>query len=150
MILVIQRVRSSKVVVENETVGSIGRGLMILLGVEKGDGKAEVEYCAKKCAELRIFPDDQDKMNRSLIDIGGEALVVSQFTLPGKVAKGRRPSFDSAMPGDEAEPVYNDFVKQMEALGIKTATGTFAAMMDVHIINDGPVTFIVESKNRTK
>ena len=150
MILVLQRVKDSKVVVDGTTVGAIGRGVMILLGIEKGDGRDEIEYCARKTVELRIFPDDEDKMNLSLQDINGEALVVSQFTLAGKVAKGRRPSFDNAMPGDEAETLYEEFVKELEKHGIKTASGTFAAMMDVHLVNDGPVTFIIESKGRRK
>ncbi|MBN2134368.1 MAG: D-tyrosyl-tRNA(Tyr) deacylase [Acidobacteria bacterium] len=148
MILVIQRVRNSKVVVEEQTVGEIGGGILILLGVEKNDGEEEVKYCARKAVELRIFPDEEQKMNLSLLETGGEALIVSQFTLAGKVAKGRRPSFDNAMVGAEAEKLYEDFVNEIKSYSIKTATGTFAAMMDVHLINDGPVTFIVESRNR--
>ncbi len=150
MILVLQRVRSSKVIVESETIGSIERGVMVLLGVEKGDGEEEIKYCAKKSVELRIFPDNEKKMNLSLLDISGEALVVSQFTLPGRVGKGRRPSFDNAMPGEEAEKIYERFIDELRSHGVKTETGKFAAMMDVHLVNDGPVTFIVESKNRQR
>jgi D-tyrosyl-tRNA(Tyr) deacylase len=150
MILVIQRVKEANVTVDGEIIGSIGKGLLILLGVEKDDGKPEAEYCARKTVELRIFPDSEQKMNLSLAEVEGEALVVSQFTLAGKVEKGRRPSFDNAMSGSEAEELYEYFVKGLRKLGIRTSTGKFAAMMDVRLVNDGPVTFIVESKNRKK
>jgi D-tyrosyl-tRNA(Tyr) deacylase len=150
MILVIQRVTESKVIISGETAGSIGRGVMILLGIEKGDGEEEIKYCARKTVELRIFPDEERRMNLSLLDVNGEALVISQFTLAGKITKGRRPSFDNAMPGDEAKKLYKRFVEEMRAYGIKTETGEFGAMMDVHLINDGPVTFILESKNKRK
>ena len=146
--MVIQRVKSAKVEIERKTTGEIGRGILVLLGVEKSDGKEEVAYCARKTAELRIFPDNEHKMNLSLLEISGEALVVSQFTLPAKIAKGRRPSFDNAMPGKPAEDLYLEFVEEMRKLGIKTETGEFGAMMDVSLVNDGPVTFILESRNR--
>jgi len=148
MILVIQRVLESNVTVADETVGAIGRGVLVLLGIENGDGEEEIKYCTRKTVELRIFPDDEQKMNRSLLDIKGEALVISQFTLAGRIAKGRRPSFDRAMPGEEAEKLYQRFVEEMRSHGVKTETGEFGAMMEVHLINDGPVTFILESKNR--
>jgi D-tyrosyl-tRNA(Tyr) deacylase len=150
MILVIQRVKSSEVIVDGRSVGKIGKGVMVLLGVEIGDWLDEVKYCAKKTAELRIFPDAENKMNLSLLEINGEALVVSQFTLAGVIEKGRRPSFIKAMPGKGAEDLYLQFVREMRELGVKTETGEFGAMMDVHLINDGPVTFILESKDREK
>lgn len=150
MIAVIQRVIHSKVEVESKTVGEIGRGVLILLGVEKGDSPAEAAYCASKTAELRIFPDGDQKMNLSLLDVKGEALVVSQFTLPAKIDKGRRPSFDNAMPGKAAEDLYLEFVDVLRKLGITTETGEFGAMMNVSLVNDGPVTFILESRNRDK
>jgi len=148
MIAVIQRVLNAKVEIEGRITGEIGRGILVLLGVEKSDGKEEVEYCARKTTELRIFPDNEHKMNLSLVDIKGEALVVSQFTLPAKITKGRRPSFDNAMPGKSAEDLYLEFVKELKKLGIKTETGEFGEMMDVSLVNDGPVTFILESRNR--
>jgi len=148
MILVIQRVKKSEVTVGVEIVGSIGAGMLILLGVEKDDGEEEMRYCARKAVELRVFQDEEKKMNLSLLDIQGEALVVSQFTLAGKVAKGRRPSFDNAMTGDEAENIYNSFVNEIKSYNIKTETGKFAAMMDVQLVNDGPVTFIIQSRKK--
>jgi D-tyrosyl-tRNA(Tyr) deacylase len=148
MIAVIQRVLNAKVEIEGRITGRIGRGILVLLGVEKTDGAKEIQYCARKTAELRIFPDNEHKMNLSLLDIEGEALVVSQFTLPAKIAKGRRPSFDNAMPGKSAEDLYLEFVKELKKLGIKTETGEFGEMMDVSLVNDGPVTFILESRNR--
>jgi D-tyrosyl-tRNA(Tyr) deacylase len=148
MIAVIQRVLNAKVEIEGRIAGEIGRGILVLLGVEKSDGMDEAVYCARKTAELRIFPDNENKMNLSLLDIKGEALVVSQFTLPAKIEKGRRPSFDNAMPGKPAEDLYREFVEEMRKLGIKTETGEFGAMMNVNLVNDGPVTFILESRNR--
>jgi D-tyrosyl-tRNA(Tyr) deacylase len=135
MITVIQRVLKAKVEIEGRNVGEIGRGILVLLGVEKSDGAEEVEYCARKTAELRIFPDKEHKMNLSLLDIGGAALVVSQFTLPAKIARGRRPSFDSAMPGKPAEDLYLAYVEELR---------------NVSLVNDGPVTFILESRDRIK
>lgn len=148
MIAVIQRVLNAKVEIEGRISGEIGLGLLVLLGVEKSDGPEEASYCARKTAELRIFPDGEQKMNLSLLEIGGEALVVSQFTLPAKIAKGRRPSFDNAMPGQAAEDLYLAYVNELRKLGIKTGTGEFGAMMNVSLVNDGPVTFILESRNR--
>lgn len=143
---VIQRVSSSKVTVDNKAVGSIGVGLNILLGVQKGDTKDDIGKLVNKIINLRIFKDENDKMNLSLLDIDGEALVISQFTLAGNIKKGRRPSFDSSEKPEIAKELYEEFVKEISNAGIKTQTGEFGAMMDVEIHNDGPVTFIVESE----
>ncbi len=141
----IQRVSQASVTVDGEVVGQIGAGLLVLLGVGPEDGDAEVRWMADKCAELRIFEDDDGKMNRSLLDIGGAMLVVSQFTLLGDCRKGRRPSFIAAAPPEHAEAIYNQFVQHVQSRGIETATGTFRAHMDVALVNDGPVTLVIES-----
>lgn len=146
MIAVVQRVSSASVEVGNKIISEIGRGLVVLLGVAKGDGESDSDYLADKLLNLRIFEDDAGKMNRSLLDIKGEALVVSQFTLLGDTKKGRRPGFDLAAPPDLAEPLYERFVAKVKASGIKVSKGIFGAKMLVRINNDGPVTFIVESK----
>lgn len=143
---VVQRVTASEVRVGNEMVGHIGRGLLVLLGVSRTDEEKEADYLADKIAHLRIFEDDQGKMNRSLIEKGGEAMVVSQFTLLGDCRKGRRPSFVEAAPPDKAEKLYEYFVNQLKLKGISVATGRFQAMMAVSLVNDGPVTLILESK----
>jgi D-tyrosyl-tRNA(Tyr) deacylase len=143
---VIQRVSSSKVTVDNKVVGSIGVGLNILLGVQKGDTKDDIGKLVNKIINLRIFKDENDKMNLSLLDIDGEALVISQFTLAGNIKKGRRPSFDSSEKPEIAKELYEEFVKEISNAGVKTQTGEFGAMMDVEIHNDGPVTFIVDSE----
>jgi len=145
MKLVIQRVSSAAVRVEGETVGSIGLGLMVLVGLEKSDGEADVEKAARRLATLRVFEDDQGKMNRGLDEVGGKVLAVSQFTLAGSIRKGRRPSFDGAMPGGEAEPLFDRFVEHLRGHGIEVETGVFGAMMEVELVNDGPVTLIWES-----
>jgi D-aminoacyl-tRNA deacylase len=144
--IVLQRVREACVEVEGQTVGRIGRGICLLVGVEKGDGEADAEYLARKCVELRIFPDAQGKMNLSLAEAGGEVLAVSQFTLAGSVRKGRRPSFDGAEEADRAAGLFDHFVGAVEAFGVTVATGVFQAMMEVRLVNDGPVTFILESR----
>jgi D-tyrosyl-tRNA(Tyr) deacylase len=141
---VIQRVTSSSVVVGGETVGAIGRGITVLLGVEKGDNEAAADWLAAKICDLRIFSDQADKMNLSLRDVGGSLLVVSQFTLAGNCAKGKRPSFDSAAPADEGKRLYEYFVAAARNLGVAVQTGTFQADMQVALVNDGPVTFILE------
>ena len=123
---------------------SIEKGILALVGIEKGDTFEQVEKAAKKIANLRIFPDENDKMNRSLIDIEGEMLIVSQFTLCGDCKKGTRPSFDKSAPPEIANNLYEAFVTEINKYGIKTQTGKFAAMMDVALINDGPVTFMIE------
>ncbi|MGZ5496229.1 MAG: D-aminoacyl-tRNA deacylase [Candidatus Aminicenantales bacterium] len=147
MKIVLQRVKEARVVVEGQTAGRIGRGLCLLGGIEKGDGEAEAEYLAKKCVELRVFPDAQDKMNLSLVEAGGEVLAVSQFTLAASVRKGRRPSFDGAEEPGRAAELFDYFVGAVEALDVTVETGIFQAMMEVFIVNDGPVTFILESRS---
>ncbi|MBI2845959.1 MAG: D-tyrosyl-tRNA(Tyr) deacylase [Chloroflexi bacterium] len=142
---VIQRVKEAKVSVEGELVGEIGPGLLILLGAGKGDTPREAEWMAEKVANLRIFPDTQGKFNHSLLESGGQALVVSQFTLYADIKKGRRPSFIQAAPPEVAEPLVEQFASGLARLGIKVASGKFGAMMDVHLINDGPVTIILDS-----
>lgn len=144
MIIVLQRTKEASVSVEGETVGRIGQGVCLLVGVEKGDTEEEARYLARKIAELRIFPDSQGKMNRSLCDIQGEVLAVSQFTLAGSVKKGRRPSFEKAEDPSRAEPLFRDLVEQIRTFGLKVETGIFAALMEVHLVNDGPVTFILK------
>ena len=142
---VVQRVKSSSVQVDGKTVGAIGPGLMVLLGVADGDGKKDADFLAEKIPNLRIFEDDRDKMNLSLIDTKGKMLVVSQFTLLGNCRKGRRPSFVGAAGPDEANALYEYFVKKVEEKGVAVETGRFRAKMEVSIVNDGPVTLIVES-----
>ncbi len=147
MIALVQRVKEASVVVDGRTVGAIGPGLMILLGVHRDDTEQEGAWLARKCAHLRIFPDDAGLMNRSLLDAGGEALVVSQFTLYGNAEKGNRPSFIASARPEQAEALYEQFVAALGAhLGRPVATGVFGAMMDVHLVNDGPVTIWVERK----
>jgi D-tyrosyl-tRNA(Tyr) deacylase len=145
---VIQRVSGADVTVDEKCVGRIGRGLLILLGVEKGDGERAADWMAEKIAALRIFEDQAGKMNISVKEIGGEILVVSQFTLAGSCAKGRRPSFDSAAPPEDANRLYEYFVERLRVAGLKVETGVFQAMMQVSLVNDGPVTFILESPGR--
>lgn len=143
---VVQRVTQSSVSVENRTIGSIDAGLMVLLGVAAEDSAKEAAYLADKIANLRIFEDESGKMNRSLLESGGEMLVVSQFTLMGDCRKGRRPSFVTAAAPDKAQTLYDHFVEQVRLKGISVATGQFRAMMQVALVNDGPVTLIVESR----
>lgn len=142
---VVQRVTAAAVVVEGREVGGIGSGLVVLVGITPGDGAAEAGWLADKIANLRIFSDADGKMNRSLLDAGGEALVVSQFTLYGDARKGRRPSFVKAAAGPEAEASYDALVEEIRALGIRCATGEFGAMMQVSLTNDGPVTILLDS-----
>ena len=151
MIALIQRVSSASVRVDGETVGEIGAGLLVLLGVLAGDTDAEARWLADKTARLRIFPDSDGRMNRSLLDTGGEALVVSQFTLAGDVAKGTRPSFVRAAPPDEARVLYEAFVGHLEAaLGRPVPTGRFGAQMEVSLVGDGPVTLWIERAPRAE
>ncbi|HYS42824.1 MAG TPA: D-aminoacyl-tRNA deacylase [Geobacteraceae bacterium] len=145
---VIQRVSSARVDVEGTTVGTIGQGVLVLLGVEKGDGERDADWLADKIVNLRIFEDDAGKMNLALREIGGALLAVSQFTLAGNCAKGRRPSFDSAAPPVEANRLYEYFVARVRALGVSVETGIFQAMMAVSLVNDGPVTFVLESREK--
>jgi len=132
--------------IAGEKAGEIAAGLVILLGVRNGDEEKDVKFLAAKCANLRIFPDENGNMNRSLLDVGGEALIISQFTLYGNTRKGRRPSFIDAARPEISEPLYEEFIKQVRAQGIKVATGRFGATMVVEIHNDGPVTLMLESK----
>ena len=131
--------------VERELVGEIGRGMLVLVGIGKEDGEEQVLQMVEKLVGLRIFEDDEGKMNRSLTEVHGEMLVVSQFTLWGDCRKGRRPSFTSAAPPELAEPLYESFVERVAEQGIRVATGQFAAQMDVALVNDGPVTLVLES-----
>jgi D-tyrosyl-tRNA(Tyr) deacylase len=142
---VIQRVSEARVDVAGTTVGSISRGIMVLLGVQKGDGERDAERLVDKIVRLRLFEDDAGKMNLALGDVGGALLVVSQFTLVGNCAKGRRPSFDDAAPPGEAKRLYEHFVEIARKCGVTVETGTFQAMMQVSLTNDGPVTFILNS-----
>ena len=141
----VQRVSQASVAVDNATIGEIQRGLLLLVGFRSGDDEQALRFCAEKCANLRVFPDADGKMNRSLLDIGGGVLCVSQFTLYGDCRKGRRPSFDEAAPQEEAEALYERFLKILAEQGLGPAHGTFGAHMHVEIHNDGPVTLMVES-----
>ncbi len=140
----IQRVKEASVTIDGMLYSKIGAGLLVLLGVEKSDGSENAEKLAQKVMNLRIFEDENSKMNLSVQDIKGEILVVSQFTLCGDCKKGTRPSFDKAAPPDSANQLYEEFVNNIKNAGLKVETGKFRAMMDVALINDGPVTFMVE------
>ena len=146
MRIVIQRVREARVTIDGEITAKIGLGLCVFLGIAKGDTKEDANYLADKALELRIFKDDTGKFNRSLLEVQGEVLVVSEFTLYGDCSKGRRPSFSQAAPPQEAEMLYHYFVQRLRDSGLKVATGNFQEKMDVSIINDGPVTFILDSR----
>jgi D-tyrosyl-tRNA(Tyr) deacylase len=150
MRLVIQRVKQASVSVNGQIAGRCGHGLCILVGVRHGDTEAEAKWLAQKAATLRIFEDDEGKMNRSVLDIGGSALVVPQFTLYADARKGRRPDFIDAAPPDVAEPLVEKFVEFLRAEGVPTETGVFRALMLVEIHNDGPVTIIVEKDAQTR
>jgi D-aminoacyl-tRNA deacylase len=142
---VVQRVSEARVSVGTEHVGEIGRGLVVLLGVARGDSKADAERLAGKVARLRIFEDAVGRFDRSLLDAGGEALVVSQFTLIADTRKGNRPSFTDAAPPDDAEPLYGAFCDALAALAVPVARGIFGARMAVELVNDGPVTIMLET-----
>jgi D-tyrosyl-tRNA(Tyr) deacylase len=143
---VIQRVSGAKVKVGGETVGSINTGLLVLLGVAHDDDESDADYLARKTAGLRIFEDDAGKMNRSVLDIEGQVLVVSQFTLFGDCRRGRRPSFDDAAPPARADELYQRYAAQLTQQGLRVETGTFQAMMKVELANEGPVTILLDSK----
>lgn len=143
---VVQRVSSSKVTVDEEVVGNINNGLLVLLGVTHDDTSKDVDYMVDKVTNLRIFEDENDKMNLSLKDINGEVLAVSQFTLYGDCRRGRRPSFSDAARPEVANPLYEEFVKKIRDLGINVSTGKFGAHMMVDLTNDGPVTILLESR----
>lgn len=145
---VVQRVRESRVDVDGKTVGRIEAGLNVLLGVESGDTDKDLTWMVDKVLNLRVFADEAGKMNLSLLDVGGEMLVVSQFTLLGDCRKGRRPSYISAAQPQEAERLYQVFIERVRSRGINVAQGVFRAMMDVHIVNDGPVTILLDSRKR--
>ena len=144
MRVVIQRVTYGAVTVKGERVAEIGAGLVILAGIGQGDGQAQADWLAEKCAHLRIFEDEAGKMNRSVLDLGGGALVVSQFTLYADAQKGRRPAFVDAAPPEQAEPLVEYFAQRLRARGVPTQTGVFRAHMRVEIHNDGPVTLVLE------
>jgi D-tyrosyl-tRNA(Tyr) deacylase len=149
MRVVVQRVKKASVEVAGEIVSEIGRGFLILLGIESEDSQLDIKWLCAKIAKLRVFDDENDAMNNSISDVQGDIIVVSQFTLHANVKKGNRPSFIKAARPDVAIPLYEAFIKQMEAeLGKKVQTGIFGAMMDVALINDGPITIFIDSKNK--
>jgi len=150
MRLVIQRVREASVTVNNGTTGSIRTGLLVFLGVSRTDTVEDADYLTGKLLGLRIFPDEDGKMNRDVREAGGSLLIVSQFTLYGDCRKGRRPSFDQAAPPEQAQDLYNYFVESAKRGPVPVETGVFQAMMQVHIVNDGPVTILMDSAQRAK
>jgi len=143
---VVQRVTEARVTVAGNITGQIGVGLVVLLGVARDDEDGDADYLADKIANLRVFQDDQGKMNRSILETGGQMLVVSQFTLYGDVRRGRRPSYIEAAEPDKANKLYEYFVERVRSFGLKVETGVFQAMMEVSLINDGPVTILLDSK----
>jgi len=145
---ILQRVTSASVEVDGTVVGQIRTGLLVFVGVAKGDREADCRYLVEKLRTFRIFSDEQGKMNRSLVDIGGSVLLVSQFTLLGRTTNGRRPSFDDAAPPDEAKRLYEQVVEDLRTAGTSVQTGIFAAHMRVALVNDGPVTFVLDSRDR--
>ena len=142
---VVQRVSRARVTVKDWVSGEIGLGLLVLLGVGREDGEADATYLAEKIAGLRVFEDHDGKMNRSVLDVGGSVLAVSQFTLYGDVRRGKRPSFDDAAPPDHARRLYDLFVERIRAAGLRCETGRFQEMMQVELVNDGPVTILLDS-----
>jgi len=142
----VQRVKEARVVVDGKSVSSIRRGLLVFLGVLRGDAHEDIEYLARKVSNLRVFEDSEGKMNLSLKDAGGEALVVSQFTLAADTKKGNRPSFADAEEPSRAEALYLEFIEQLRAAGVAVSGGAFAAHMEVFLVNDGPVTIMLESR----
>jgi len=144
MKIVLQRVKEANVRVKGEIVGKINKGIVLLVGVERGDREEGAKYLANKIVNLRIFPDNKGKMNLSLLDVRGEILAVSQFTLAASLKKGRRPSFENAEEPKKAEKLFNFFVNELKSKRVKVETGIFGAMMEVFLINDGPVTYILE------
>jgi D-aminoacyl-tRNA deacylase len=141
---VVQRVARASVRVDDEVAGEVGAGVCVLLGVARGDGPGEAERLAAKVARLRVFEDAEGRFDRSLLDTGGEALVVSQFTLLGDTARGNRPSFTEAAPPEDAEPLYETFCEALSGLGVEVATGVFGARMALELVNDGPVTIVLD------
>ena len=147
MKVLVQRVKNASVTIDDELFSSIDKGILALVGIEKNDELGTIQKMAKKVANMRIFSDENDKMNLSLIDVKGEMLIVSQFTLCSDCKKGTRPSFDKSAPPQIAKELYEEFIKEIASYGIKYGTGQFGAMMDVALVNDGPVTFMLEMKN---
>lgn len=147
MILVIQRVSRAQVEVEERVVGKIGPGLLVLLGAEKGDEDDDAEEAARKVAGLRVFEDEQGKMNRSVSEVAGSVLVVSQFTLAADLSRGRRPGFDRALEPEAARPLYEKFLEEIRRLGLPVESGVFGAMMRVTLVNEGPATFILSVRS---
>lgn len=145
---VVQRVSRASVRVDNSTTGAIETGLLVLLGVGRDDQASDADYLAEKIIGLRIFEDDEEKMNRSLVDMGGAILAVSQFTLYGDVKRGKRPSFDAAARPELARELYEHFVDRVRAMGVRCETGVFQAMMEVELVNSGPVTILIDSKKQ--
>ena len=143
---VVQRVSEAKVIADGVETGRIGRGYVVLLGVETDDTQVDADYLGEKLIGLRVFNDDEGKFNRSLLDVGGAILLISQFTLLGDARKGRRPSFTHAARPEQAVPLYESMIAQWRARGVVVATGVFGAHMDVHLVNDGPVTILLDSK----
>lgn len=143
---VIQRISKASVEISGEVVGEVATGLLVLLAVARDDERSDADYAVDKIINLRIFPDDEGKMNRSLLDIGGAVLVVSQFTLYGDVRRGRRPSYSDAAEPKKANELYDYFVERVRSFGVKTETGVFQAMMKVSLVNEGPVTILVDSQ----
>lgn len=148
MRVVLQRVKHAKVTVDSEITGQIEKGFVLLVGFTHDDTEADVEYLAKKIPQLRVFEDEQGKMNVSLLDVGGKILSISQFTLYGDTKKGRRPNFMAAAKPDQANRLYEYFNQVLHEQGVTVETGVFGAMMDVELVNDGPVTLILDSKNQ--
>ncbi len=146
MKIVLQRVSRAKVTIDGQVTGEIGKGLLLLVGVADDDAEDDAKYCAQKCAEMRIFQDENDKMNRSVLEENGEILAISQFTLLANTRKGRRPSFIGAADPEKGNELYEQFVNYLKEKDINVATGRFGAMMDVELVNAGPVTIILDSK----
>jgi len=146
---VIQRVRKASVTVEGKTTGQIGEGLLVFIGIEQADGSADIDWLARKIPQLRIFEDDDGRMNQSVIERNGEILLISQFTLYGNLSKGARPSFNRAAPPEIAIPLYEQLIDTLKAqLGKEIATGKFGSMMNILALNNGPVTLILDTKNK--
>lgn len=150
MKVIVQRAKDASVTIEDETVGSITNGLVLLIGVHEHDESADITYTANKIANLRIFTDDQGKMNDSVLDCGGDILAISQFTLYGDTRKGRRPNFMAAAHPEKAQAFYESFIAQLRDKGIHVETGEFGAMMAVHLTNDGPVTLEIDSMDQRR
>lgn len=147
---VLQRVTSARVTVDGETIGAIERGLVVLLGVAREDDASDIDYLARKIVGLRVFDDEEGKMNLALDEVGGQLLVISQFTLLGDTRKGRRPSFIDAAPPAEGDARYREFLEAVRRLGVEPATGRFQTHMQVQLVNDGPVTLVLDSRDRQR